>query len=99
MSENSYLKKCFAKDPTIVTRMVVDELVLVPIRQDEGSLGSSHVLNGVAAHIWELLDGQRRVEDIRNMLVEEFDASAEVVEADIVELLQYLEQIGAVRSV
>ena len=99
MPENSYLKKCFAKDPSIVTREVVDELILVAIPQDKGGGVRSHILNEVAAHIWELLDGQRRVEDIRDMLVEEFDVSAEEVEADLVELLQSLEQFGAVRVV
>ena len=99
VSEDGYLKKCFAKVPTIATRMVVDELVLVPILRDEGIIGKSHVLNGVAVHIWELLDGQRRVADIRDMLAEEFDISAEVAEADLGKLIQYLEQIGFVRSV
>jgi hypothetical protein len=57
MPENGYLKKCFAKDPSIVTRKVVDELILVAIGQDEGGVGSSHIMNEVAAHIWELIDG------------------------------------------
>jgi hypothetical protein len=33
------------------------------------------------------------------MLVEEFDVGAEVVEVDLVELLQSLEQFGAVRMI
>ena len=97
MLEKYDLKQCLAKDPSIATRKVVDELILVPIRHDEGVLGTSHILNEVAARIWELIDGQRCVEDIRDILVEEFDVSADVVEADLVELLQSLEQFGAVR--
>ena len=56
-------------------------------------------MNEVAGRIWELIDGEKRVADIRDVLIEEFEVSAEEAEADLVELLQQLEEFGAVRVV
>ena len=95
----NYLEKCYQKDPNIVSRKIADEVILVPIRQNVGDLESIYTLNEVAARVWELVDGQKRVEEIRDAIVEEFEVTAEEAEADLVEFLQQLEQVGAVRGV
>ena len=97
--DSSYLERRLAKDPSIVDRKIADEFILVPIRQKTGDLESIYTLNEVAARIWELVDGQKRVEEIRDAIVEEFEVGPEEAEADLVELLQQLEQVGAVRAV
>jgi len=94
-----YLEQRFAKDPAFVARAIVDEMVLVPIRQTASDLDSIYTLNAVGSRIWELVDGQRRGTDIRDVIVAEFDVSPEEAEADLVEFLQMLEQIGAVNAV
>jgi len=95
--DSAYLERRFAKDPSIVARKIADEFILVPIRRKAGDLESIYTLNEVAARIWELVDGQKRVHDIRDVIVEEFEVGPEQAEADLVELLQQLEQVGAVR--
>jgi hypothetical protein len=62
-------------------------------------LESIYTLDEVGARIWELIDGQRRVEEIRDTIVEEYEVSAEVAEADLIEFVQQLEAIGGVRRV
>lgn len=94
-----YLEQRFAKDPAFVARAIVDEMVLVPIRQTAGDLDSIYTLNAVGSRIWELVDGQRRGADIRDVLVAEFDVTVAKAEADLVEFLQLLEQVGAVKAV
>ena len=99
MKTDHYLEKRFARDPSIVSRKIADEFILVPIRQKAGDVESIYTLNDVAARIWELVDGEKRVKEIRDMIVEEFEVSREEAEADLLEFLQQLEQVAAVRSV
>ena len=87
------------RDASIVSRKIADECILVPIRQKAEELDSIYTLNDVAARIWELVDGERSVEEMRDLIVEDFEVEAEEAETDLVEFLQQLETVGAVRIV
>lgn len=93
-----YLEKCFEKDSSIVYRKIADEVILVPIRRSVGDLESIYTLNDVGARIWELIDGKKQVNWIRDIIIEEFEVSEEEAEADLIEFLQQLEGIGCIRS-
>jgi len=99
MKRVDYLERRLTKDPSIVSRKIADELILVPIRQKAGDIESIYTMNEVASRIWELIDGEKRVAEIGNAILEEFEVSPEEAEADLVEFLQQLEQVGAVRGV
>jgi hypothetical protein len=99
MTEPSYLDTCFSHDPSIVARKIADEFILVPIRQKAGDVESIYTLDEVAARIWELIDGHRRVCDIRDQIVAEFEVGPEEAESDLVGFLRQLEHAGAVREV
>ena len=92
-------KRCFAKDPSIVSRNVAGEQILVPIRQKAGEIDSIYTLNEVASRIWELLDGEKQVEEIKSAIVEEFEVSPKEAEEDLLKFLPQLEEAGAVRTV
>ncbi|HIC91419.1 MAG TPA: PqqD family protein [Syntrophaceae bacterium] len=92
----NYLEKCFKKDPNMVSREIVDEVILVPIRQNVGDLESIYTLNEVGARIWELIDGKMKVSEIKEKIVKEFEVTSEEAEKDIVEYLQQLEEIKAI---
>ena len=94
-----FIERRFVKDSSIVSRRISGEHILVPIRQKAGDLESIFTLNEVASRIWDLLDGEKRVEEIRNAIVEEFDVSPKEAEEDLLEFLQQLEEVGAVRTV
>ena len=49
--------------------------------------GRYFTLNEVGNRVWELCDGERTVADIVAILMAEFDAPAEEIEADVLELL------------
>ena len=51
----------YQKSPDIVSRKIVDGMILVPIRRRVGEVESLYTLNEVGARIWELIDGRRRV--------------------------------------
>ena len=89
----------FAKDSSIVSRKIADEVILVPVRHNVADLESIFTLNEVAAHIWDLLDGKTSLAEIRDSLVEEFEVTSEQAEADLLEFVQLLEKAGAVRKV
>jgi coenzyme PQQ biosynthesis protein PqqD len=72
-------------------------------RNSEGSLvllhartGHYYTLDEVAARIWELCDGARAVDDIVAALHAEYDAPAEVLAADVDELLAELSAEGLI---
>ncbi len=92
----NFLDKVYSKSDSIVSRKIADEFILVPIRQNVGDLESIYTLNETAARIWELIDGKMKVEEIKEMIVEEFEVTPEEAEKDLVEHLQQLEEIKAI---
>ena len=92
----SYLEKCPQKDPNIVSRMIADEVILVPIRQNVGDLESFYTLNEVGAFIWDLINGKRQAKDIKEMLIEEFEVSEEEAGENLIEFIKQLEEISAI---
>lgn len=90
------LDRRYVRDADFVFRRISDEVILLPIRRNLGDLESIFSLNEVGARIWELLDGQRSLAEIRDTLLAEFDASADAVEADLAEFIASLESIGAI---
>jgi coenzyme PQQ biosynthesis protein PqqD len=52
--------------------------------------GSYYALNEVGNRIWELCDGTHKVAQLVCMLAKEYDAPAEIIETDILELLEDL---------
>ena len=89
----------YQKDPSVVSRAIVGEVILVPIRQNVGDLESIYTLNETAAHAWMLLDGERTLGQIVEQIVNEFDVDQAEAQQDLVELLMQLEEIGAVSKV
>jgi hypothetical protein len=90
------LGKVYRKSDSIVFRKIGDEFILVPIRQNVGDLDSIYTLNETAARIWELIDGERSLDEIKSMMIEEFDVTPAEAEKDVIEHLQQLEGIKAV---
>ncbi len=90
------LTKSFVKDPNIVSRKIAGEVILVPIRKNVGDLESIYTLNEVAARIWELIDGKKKVKDIKKAIVEEYQIGEEEAEKDLLELLSQLRELKAI---
>lgn len=95
----NYLGKCYQKNPDIVSRKIADKFILVPIRQNVGDLESIYTLNEVSTRIWELINGKRKVKEIKDKIVEEFEVIVEEAEKDLKEFLQTLESIRGIKEV
>ena len=93
------LNQLYQKDPSIVSREIVGEFILVPIRQNAGDLESIYTLNETAARAWSLVDGRNTLAEITDQIVSEFEVSYEEVCQDLIELFGQLEEIGAIKRV
>ena len=77
------LQKKYKRNENFVYRTIQDETILVPIKDNVGDMGSIYNLNEVGAFIWEQLDGEKRLLDIKNLILEEFEVAPEKAEADL----------------
>lgn len=89
----------YERNPDYVFRKIVDELVLVPIRQDVADMDCIYTMNPVGAFIWEKLDGRITLAELQAAIVSEYDADPAAVAADVVEFLQELESAAAIRRI
>src|SRR3990167_6390319 len=92
-----FLERCYQKDQAVVSRKIADEVILVPIRKNVGDLESIYTLDEVGARIWELIDGKRKVKEIKDILISEFDAQEDMVISDIKDFISQLEGIGGIK--
>lgn len=87
-----YINRVYRKNTPIVSKIIGEEFILVPIREDVGDLsGKIYIVKGAGVRIWELLDGKRTIRDIKNIILKEFDVKTYVAEKDIISFLSQLE--------
>jgi hypothetical protein len=91
--------KIYLKNENMVFRKIADECVLVPIRNNVADLRSIYSLNPVGARIWELIDGETGLEQIKKVLQDEFEATDEQLKKDIENFTEQLMTIKAIKEV
>lgn len=89
----------YSKNPDVIFRKIGDEVLLVPVRNNIHNLESIHSLNGVGARVWELIDGTRTPDQIRDIIADEFDVIPADAGVDIEEFLASLAGIHAVEEI
>ena len=92
------LEIVYTKSPSIVSRKIAEEAVLVPIRQTLGEDPSIFTLNEVGAKIWDLIDGTRSAREICETVSAEFDVDPSVAQQDLLKLLAQLKEIRIIRE-
>ena len=85
----------YKQNTNMVSRDILGETILVPIRQDVGDMESIYTLNETAAIAWSMFDGEHTVEEIRDRIVHEFAVSEDEALQDLHELIEQLQEIGA----
>jgi hypothetical protein len=91
------MHEVYIKSDSLVHREIADEVILVPIRRHVADLNSLYSLDGVGPRIWELVDGQRSVQVIVDMILEEYAVDQGTAEADVIGFVSDLESIGALK--
>ena len=84
------------KNQNMVTRVIDDETILLPIYKSSDEINCIYTLNNVASRVWEMFDGKRTLAEIKKQLLKEFDATSGEVDKKMQELLKDLKEIKAV---
>ena len=87
---------CYVRDEHVVTRVIADETIIVPMKQTVEDLKAIFTLNEMAGVVWERIDGQTSVGELINSLYREYRVSPEVLIRDVVELLTSFETAGLI---
>ena len=84
------------RDENFVYRKIESETILVPIRDNVGDMSCIYNLNKVGAFVWERLDGNRTLSEVIDLIIAEFDVTAQEVESDVHEFVGELQEIDAI---
>lgn len=85
------------KNPNVVSRVIGDETVLLPIYRTSDEINCIYTLNKVASRLWELFDGKRTIMQIKAQALKEFSATPETVNKELGKFLKELEKIKAIK--
>lgn len=83
-----------AKSPTTAWRLIEGEAVILSLETKV-----LRGLNPVGSRVWELIDGQRSVEEIITAIVQEFDVTPQAAAEDVKRFVRELLDKGLVTSV
>ncbi len=89
--------KVFSKNSDMVTRVIEDETILLPIYKTSDEINCIYTLNKAASRVWELLDGKRTLTELQDKLLKEFDTTSEEVDKEMQKLLKDLKEVKAVK--
>jgi hypothetical protein len=87
---NLQLHTVLRRNPDVVTREIAGETMLVPITGKLAHLQQVFVLEGVGAHIWSQLTGDRSLQEVLDSVLDEYEVSLEVARDDLLELVDEL---------
>ena len=92
MQEN----KALSKNPNMVTRVIEDEAILLPLYKSSDEINCIYTLNKVASEVWNLIDGKRTLAEIKKRVLKKFDTTPEEVNKEMQKFLKDLKEIKAV---
>ena len=92
-------EKRYQRNEDFVFRKIVEEIILVPIKQNVAEMEAVFTLNEVGAFLWEQLGQPRSLSELHNAVLDEFEADPAIVLEDIEAFLNEAEAFGAVKEV
>jgi hypothetical protein len=81
-------------DEQVVSRTIVGETIVVPIRGKLADLQRIFALDPVADFIWKKLDGTTTLREIRDEIVGAFEVDDKTAAADLLEFVDHLLEEG-----
>lgn len=88
--------KVYKKNPDFVSRLIADEMVLVPVKRTAVDLDRFFVLNDSAGIIWQLIDGKRNLAEIKTHLINDFDIDEPTLATDMNKFIKELSKIEGI---
>lgn len=89
-------KAVLRKNPNVVTRVILDETILLPVYKSSSEINCIYTLNKAASRVWEMVDGKKNITVIKKQVLEEFDTTPRESEKGLDKLLGELKKIKAV---
>lgn len=80
----------------VVSRVVADEAIVVPIRRGAADMDSIYTFNDSGSVLWSLIEQGRSAEDLAAHLRSEYGISAEQAAADTERFIAELSEAGLV---
>ena len=92
-------EKRYQRHEDFIYRKIVEEMILVPVKQNVAEMEAVFTLNEVGAFLWEQLGQPRSLSELHNAVLNEFEADPASVLEDIEAFLKEAETFGAVKEV
>jgi len=86
------------RNPNFIFRKIVDEMVLVPIKQNVADLNAIFTLNDLGAFIWEKLENPSTHAELEEAIFAEYDSDIITVKRDLEVFLHEMAEIGAINE-
>lgn len=80
----------------LIKRSIAGDTVLVPVGRTVYEANGLFVLNELGAFIWDILPRVNSEDEICKAVLEEYDASPEVVAADVAKFMSKLRQMDII---
>lgn len=89
----------YKKNPNIVSRIIDNDTILVPIARQVEEVECIYTLNESGTYIWNKLDGKTTLEQIATELTKEYSIPNDKAEKDIKSLINDLEKADCIKAV
>jgi hypothetical protein len=99
MNSEHLLTKRFIPKDSLVSRQIVNEIIIVPVKKRAKDVDNIYSINDTGARVWELMDGKRSLEQIVAQITKEYDVDKTVAEQDALEFVTKLLSIDALDEV
>ena len=86
----------YVRSTAVVSRMIADETLVVPIRNDVGNLDSIYSFNPLGSDLWKLLEEEISLEEMCAWVTEHYEVTTEQALGDIREFVGELVGTGLV---
>jgi len=92
-------EKRLIRNSDFIFRKIVDEMVLVPIKQNVADLNAIFTLNEIGAFIWEKLGNPITLTELEEAILADYDADIQTVKRELEVFLHDMAEIGAINEV
>lgn len=82
--------RVYKKNPNIVSRIIDNDTILVPIARQIDEVECIYTLNESGAYVWGKIDGKNKLGQIARGLSEEYGISQERASGDIEDIIKDL---------
>jgi hypothetical protein len=89
-------EQLFIRSRSVVSRVVAEETLIVPVRGKVGDLASIYSFNGTGSLIWQLLEAPRALTELIAVVEHEYEVGQEQAQKDVTRFLDDMFSVALV---